>query len=103
MTAVNGPTISYKTADDIFKAGDKDSDGYLNLDKLTNPGFVMMEQSSRMMLSTRRSCRSGTLQVLLSSSSVRTCCLLSLRAAHALRRRSAALCRSALATARFLE
>merc|ERR550514_1996118 len=38
MTAVNGPQISYKTADDIFTAGDKDKDGYLNLDEFTTTG-----------------------------------------------------------------
>jgi len=38
MTAVNGPQISYKTADDIFKAGDKDKDGFLNLDEFTTTG-----------------------------------------------------------------
>jgi Ca2+-binding EF-hand superfamily protein len=38
MSAVNGPSISYKTADDIFKAGDKDKDGYLNLDEFTTTG-----------------------------------------------------------------
>lgn len=38
MTAVNGPQISYKTADDIFKAGDKDKDGYLNLEEFTTTG-----------------------------------------------------------------
>jgi len=38
MTAINGPTISYKTADDIFKAGDKDKDGFLNLDEFTTTG-----------------------------------------------------------------
>jgi len=38
MTAVNGPQISYKTADDIFKAGDKDKDGYLNLDEFAATG-----------------------------------------------------------------
>jgi len=38
MSAVNGPSISYKTADDIFKAGDKDKDGYLNLDEFTTAG-----------------------------------------------------------------
>ena len=45
----------------------------------------------------------AALQVFLSSSSVCTCSLLSLRAAHAPRRRSAAPCRSALAAARLLE
>jgi Ca2+-binding EF-hand superfamily protein len=38
MTAVNGPKISYKTADDIFKAGDKDKDGFLNLEEFTTTG-----------------------------------------------------------------
>jgi len=38
MTAVNGPQISYKTADDIFKAGDKDKDGFLNLEEFTTTG-----------------------------------------------------------------
>jgi len=38
MTAVNGPQISYKTADDIFKAGDKDKDGFLNLDEFAATG-----------------------------------------------------------------
>merc|ERR1719487_2412206 len=38
MSAVNGPEISYKTADDIFKAGDKDKDGYLSLDEFTTTG-----------------------------------------------------------------
>merc|ERR1719262_2180136 len=38
MTAVNGPQISYKTATDIFAAGDKDKDGYLNLDEFTTTG-----------------------------------------------------------------
>jgi len=38
MSAVNGPSISYKTADDIFKAGDKDKDGYLNLEEFTTTG-----------------------------------------------------------------
>jgi len=38
MQAVNGPQIPYKVAEDIFTAGDKDKDGYLNLDEFTTTG-----------------------------------------------------------------
>ena len=39
MTAMNGPKVWYKIADDIFKAGDKDRNEF------TTTGFVMMEHS----------------------------------------------------------
>ena len=94
MTAMNGPKVSYKIADDIFKAGDKDRNEF------TTTGLVMMEHS---LCDDTIGNSLAAFQVPLSSSSVRTCSLLSLCAAHALRRRSAAQCRSALASARLLE
>ena len=39
MTAMNGPKVSYKIADDIFKAGDKDRNEFITT------GLVMMEHS----------------------------------------------------------
>jgi len=38
MAAVNGPSVKQTVAEDIFKAGDKDKDGFLNLEEFTTTG-----------------------------------------------------------------
>jgi len=38
MAAVNGPKLDHKVAEDIFTAGDKDKDGFLNMEEFTAVG-----------------------------------------------------------------
>jgi len=38
MAAVNGPNLPQKVAEDIFKAGDKDKDGFMNLEEFAAAG-----------------------------------------------------------------